>query len=172
MTEKTYWREANENLRPGIFRIVVYENREPRIVECWNEAEEQAEDHIIRHTVQVMRVRRLEDYIERPSNGKLPPLSRKMYLPKLDVSVILRGRSANRGLSRLDWSADFSEYEGEGGYPHEAHWTEQGEIYTYVDDDGVEYQLATTGVSDDWMCFGSRALWVKAEQQNQSNEVK
>lgn len=177
VTEKTFWREADENLRPGISRVVVYEEWEPRIVECWNEVEEQLEEHVIRHTVRVMRVRRLEDYIVRPADGKLPPLKQTMYLPdcsgvcppKLRPSmyvprdgsgVILDGHSADRGLSELRW---FS-YDRIGSHMgHESYWRESGSIFTYVDDDGVEYQLATTCVADNWMCFGSRALWVKAE---------
>ena len=156
--ERSFWRKADEKLRPGIIRVVVYEKWEPRIVECWNETEEQLDKYVIRHTVQVMRVRHLEDYIVRPANGRLPPLKQKMYLPNLDASVRLRGHSVYNGLSWLDWGADLREYADEGGYPHENHWMENGTIYTYVDDDSIEYQLATTGVSDDWMCFGSRAL--------------
>lgn len=176
VTDQNTWRVTDERIHPVIFRGVSYEKGEPRIVECWNEAEEQVEEDAIRHTVRVMRVRHLEDYIARPSNGKLPPLSQKMYLPKPDASVIMKGRSADKGLSELEWCSDLREYEGEGGYVHENHWTERGRIYTYVDDDGIEYQLATTCVWDDWMCFGNRALWVKAEhdaeRQKMDNGVK
>ena len=138
-----------------------YEKGEPKIVECWDEAQEQVKKDVIRHTVQVMRIRHLEDYIDRPANGSQPKLSQKMYLPKFSVGLILRGHSANTGLSESRWSSDYSKYTEP--FPHEVHWNEAGKIYTYVDDNGIEHQLATTCVWNNWMYFGSRALWVKAE---------
>ena len=82
-----------------------------------------------------------------------------MYLPDYGFGVVLSGHSADRGLSELGW---FS-YDRLGTpLGHESCWMESGKIYTYVDDDGIEYQLATTCAADRWMCFGSRPLWVKA----------